>query len=121
MVNNSTDNPGIKVSTVQTGAGYVFQVAGKSTGAANDIEKAAALAGRMVCEWGMLPGSDEVYLFSQSQRDQAAQQWLSRGRLLAVETLRRYQGAWESLTELLLRRETVTGEDVAACLREADA
>ena len=92
-----------------------------STGAANDIEKAAALAGRMVCEWGMLPGSDEVYLFSQSQRDQAAQQWLSRGRLLAVETLRRYQGARESPTELLLRRETVTGEDVAACLREADA
>lgn len=37
MVNNSTDNPGIKVSTVQTGAGYVFQVAGKSTGAANDL------------------------------------------------------------------------------------
>ncbi|WP_291439577.1 flagellar filament capping protein FliD [Desulfovibrio sp.] len=37
MVNNSTDNPGIKVSTVQTGSGYVFQVAGKSTGAANDL------------------------------------------------------------------------------------
>lgn len=37
MVNNSTDNPGIKVSMVQTGSGYVFQVAGKSTGAANDL------------------------------------------------------------------------------------
>ena len=37
MVNNSTENPGIKVSLVQTGAGYVFQVAGKSTGAANDL------------------------------------------------------------------------------------
>ncbi len=37
MVNNSPENPGIKVSLVQTGAGYVFQVAGKSTGAANDL------------------------------------------------------------------------------------
>ncbi|MBB5143153.1 flagellar filament capping protein FliD [Desulfovibrio intestinalis] len=37
MVNNSTENPGIKVSLVQTGTGYVFQVAGKSTGAENDL------------------------------------------------------------------------------------
>ena len=37
MVNNSVDNPGIKVSLVRTGSGYVFQVAGKSTGAANDL------------------------------------------------------------------------------------
>ena len=37
MVNNSPENPGVKVSLVQTGAGYVFQVAGKSTGAANDL------------------------------------------------------------------------------------
>lgn len=37
MVNNSTENPGIKVSIVQTGTGYVFQVAGKSTGVKNDL------------------------------------------------------------------------------------
>lgn len=37
LVNNSTENPGIKVSLVQTGTGYVFQVAGKSTGAENDL------------------------------------------------------------------------------------
>ena len=37
MVNNSSDNPGIKVSIVQASSGYVFQVAGKSTGAANDL------------------------------------------------------------------------------------
>ena len=37
MVNNSTENPGIKVSLVQTGTGYVFQVAGKKTGAENDL------------------------------------------------------------------------------------
>ncbi len=37
MVNNSADNPGIKISLVQTGGGYVFQIAGKSTGADNDL------------------------------------------------------------------------------------
>lgn len=37
MVNNSSDNPGIKLSLIQTGSGYVFQVAGKDTGAANDL------------------------------------------------------------------------------------
>ena len=37
MVNNSVDNPGIKVSVVQSSSGYVFQVAGKSTGADNDL------------------------------------------------------------------------------------
>ena len=37
MVNNSVDNPGIKVSVVQASSGYVFQVAGKTTGADNDL------------------------------------------------------------------------------------
>ncbi|MBQ9406878.1 MAG: flagellar filament capping protein FliD [Desulfovibrio sp.] len=37
MINNSADNPGIKISLVQTGSGYVFQIAGKSTGADNDL------------------------------------------------------------------------------------
>lgn len=37
MFNNSADNPGLKVSLIQTGNGYVFQVAGKATGAANDL------------------------------------------------------------------------------------
>jgi len=87
-----------------------------STGAANDIEKAALLARRMVNEWGMLPLSDEVCLFSQQQKDQAAQQWLSQGRLLAAGTLRAHQAAWERLTRLLMERESVDGQDVARCL-----
>ncbi|MDD4700671.1 MAG: flagellar filament capping protein FliD [Desulfovibrio sp.] len=37
MVNSSTENPGIKISLVRTGTGYVFQVAGKSTGAENAL------------------------------------------------------------------------------------
>lgn len=89
-----------------------------STGAANDIEKAALIARRMVYEWGMLPLSDEVCLFSQQQKDLAAQQWLSQGRLLAAGTLRTHRAAWEHLTALLLERESVDGTDVARCLEE---
>lgn len=37
MINNSATNPGIKVSLIQTGKGYVFQVAGKDTGVKNDL------------------------------------------------------------------------------------
>jgi len=37
MINNAADNPGVKVSIVQASSGYVFQVAGKSTGAANGL------------------------------------------------------------------------------------
>ncbi|MDR2056446.1 MAG: flagellar filament capping protein FliD [Desulfovibrio sp.] len=37
MVNNATGNPGVQVSLIQTGSGYVFQIAGKDTGAANDL------------------------------------------------------------------------------------
>ena len=37
MVNSSVSNPGIKISIVQASSGYVFQVAGKSTGADNGL------------------------------------------------------------------------------------
>ncbi|WP_298031538.1 flagellar filament capping protein FliD [uncultured Desulfovibrio sp.] len=37
MVNNSTENPGIKISLIQSGSGYVFQVAGKDTGTDNNL------------------------------------------------------------------------------------
>ncbi|MDD3334588.1 MAG: AAA family ATPase [Eubacteriales bacterium] len=91
-----------------------------STGASNDIEKAAALAQRMVCEWGMLPGSDEVFLFSQPQKDAAQQQWLSMGQKLAATMLRRYQSAWNRLTERLLALETLGAEEVQACLSDGE-
>lgn len=37
IVNNASSNPGIKISLVQSGGGYVFQVAGKESGAANNL------------------------------------------------------------------------------------
>lgn len=89
-----------------------------STGAANDIEKAATIAQRMVYEWGMLPGSDEIYLFNQQQKDMAAQQWLMRGRQTAASVLSRYRAAWERLTQLLMEKETLDGAEVLACLKD---
>ena len=86
-----------------------------STGAANDIEKAAVLARRMVCEWGMLPFSDEVYLASSAQREAAQQQWLAEGRKLAACVLAQHQPVWERLTRLLETEEAVDGAAVAAC------
>jgi len=90
-----------------------------STGASNDIEKAALIARRMVQEWGMLPGSEEVYLFSQQHKDQAAQQWLKQGQQLAAGVLEQKREAWTALTELLLEKEAVSGTEVMDCLQSA--
>ena len=87
-----------------------------STGASKDIEKAALIARRMVQEWGMLPGSEEVCLFSQQQRDQACQQWLQQGQQMAAGVLISHREAWERLTELLLEKETVTGAEALQCM-----
>ena len=87
-----------------------------STGASNDIEKAALIARRMVCEWGMLPANEEIYLFSQQHRDIAAQEWLKQGRQTAADVLEHYRSAWEALTDSLLLHETVDGAEVKRCM-----
>lgn len=87
-----------------------------TTGAAGDIEKAATIARRMVCEWGMLPASDEVYIFSQAQRDAAQQQWLVMARGLAQTMLTGYIPAWRRITALLVERETLGQSEVLECI-----
>ncbi|MBQ7607865.1 MAG: flagellar filament capping protein FliD [Desulfovibrionaceae bacterium] len=37
MINNSSKNPGITISLINTGTGYVYQIAGKSTGDTNGL------------------------------------------------------------------------------------
>jgi len=86
-----------------------------STGSSNDIEKAVLLARRMVNEWGMLPGSGEVYLMSQQQKDAAAQSWLNQAQLMASEVIERHRAAWQKLTEKLLDEEAVDGKTVMEC------
>ncbi len=88
-----------------------------STGAANDIEKAASLARRMVCEWGMMPeGDGSLYAFAQNQRDAACQLWIQNGYELAKNVLLRYNMAWRRLTRLLLSKESLGEDEVRACL-----
>lgn len=89
-----------------------------STGAANDIEKAAALAQRMVCEWGMIPSGPEAYLFSQAAREAAQQQWLDMGRQLAAGILQRHMAKWKRLTDLLIRKETLGRDEIRRCLSD---
>lgn len=91
-----------------------------STGASNDIEKATSIAQRMVSEWGMLPQSDEVYLFSQSQKDQASQQWLLMGQKLAANVLKQYMHAWKNITAMLLSQETIGQHEVETCISNND-
>ena len=86
-----------------------------STGASNDIEKAVLLARRMVNEWGMIPGSTEVYLMNQQQKEMAAQQWLNRAQQMAAEVLEAQHDAWQQLTEKLLEEEVVDGKTVLEC------
>ena len=86
-----------------------------STGSSNDIEKAVLLARRMVNEWGMLPGSGEVYLMSQQQKDAAAQSWLSQAQQMASDVIEEHHGAWKKLTEKLLDEEAVDGKTVLEC------
>ena len=90
-----------------------------SNGASSDIEKAALLARRMVYEWGMLPGSDEVYLFNQQQKDAACQQWLNQGQQMAARVLCDHANAWRRLQEMLLEKECVDGDAVQECLLQA--
>ncbi len=72
----------------------------------------------MVCEWGMLPGSEEAYLFSQAQKDAACPQWLSQAQQTAAAVLTRHRHAWELLSERLLAEEAVDGAAVERCLEE---
>ena len=92
-----------------------------STGAAGDIEKAATLARRMVCEWGMLPFSREVSLPNAPQQEAARQQWLCQARGLAAYVLDRHRQAWERLCLRLEREETVDGSAVAQCMAAEEA
>ncbi|MBR4067390.1 MAG: AAA family ATPase [Clostridia bacterium] len=89
-----------------------------TNGAANDIEKAALLAQRMVCEWGMLPGSEEPYLFAQPQKDAAAQRWLQLGQQLAAGLLHSRRAQWEQLTRLLLEKEVIGESEIRAVLSD---
>ena len=103
-----------------------------STGAANDLAGATALATRMVREWGLSaeigpvgyppegPSRDNPFAgrpyAEETQRtvDQEVAQLLRTAETRATELLRRQRRTLDRLIDLLLERETIDGEDLAA-------
>ncbi len=114
-----------------------------TTGAGNDLERATALARRMVCEWGMSEmgpltfgkREEEVFLGREiaQQRNYSeatAQQIDAQVSSLVSESYRRARNVIEEnadgltrIAEALLEREILDGKEVAALLagRELDA
>jgi cell division protease FtsH len=107
-----------------------------STGAADDLAGATALATRMVREFGLSPDLGPVgyaepgghgdpsplarpYSESTQRRvDAAVADLLRRAETTAVDLLRGHRGALDRLVARLLEEETVTGAQVLAALRD---
>ncbi len=90
-----------------------------TTGAANDLQKAADIAGRMASEWGMGPDSDkpfELLLAGKDQKQSGALNLLEQAYHLATDVLTSHREAWNTMWEKLLQKEALTGEEAAACL-----
>ncbi len=90
-----------------------------TTGAANDLQKAADIAGRMASEWGMGPDAGkpfEMLLAGKDQRQSGALNLMEQAYKLAVEVLETNRKAWTAMWEKLLQKEALTGEEAAACL-----
>ena len=90
-----------------------------TTGAANDLQKAADIAGRMSAEWGMGPSADkpfEMLLAGKDQRQSGALNLLEQAYRLATEVLTNNRKAWNAMWERLLQKEALTGDEAAACL-----
>jgi len=105
-----------------------------STGAANDLAGATQLAIRMVREFGMSPrlgpigfsSEDPAYLGDQpisnrqyaeaTQRviDEEVERLLKEANERATKLLTEHREALDRLTELLLQKETVSGDEVLA-------
>jgi cell division protease FtsH len=104
-----------------------------TTGAGNDIERATALAKRMVCEWGMSQefgpmalgkkeeqvflGRDITHIKDYSEEtarliDQEVRRILSEAYVTARRILEERRSALEALAQALVERETLTGQEV---------
>lgn len=111
-----------------------------TAGAANDIERATALARRMVCEWGMSPlgpiGFEKregpVFLglnYGQTQKDYSeskaqeidaqVSQIITTAYETAMKILKDHREALEKITQALLEFETIDGSEVAMLVKGA--
>jgi cell division protease FtsH len=90
-----------------------------TTGAANDLQKAADIAGRMAVEWGMGPDAGkpfEMLMASKEQKQSGALNLLEQAYKLATDVLTTNRDAWNTMWEMLLQKEALTGEEAEACL-----
>ena len=109
-----------------------------TTGAGNDIERATALARKMVCEWGM---SDEMGPLTFGKKDEnifLGREWhdnkgmseetarqidkeirriVTEGHAKALEIIRSRLEILHDLSTSLLERETLSGDEVRRVLR----
>ncbi|MGV1100834.1 ATP-dependent zinc metalloprotease FtsH [Thiovibrio sp. JS02] len=98
-----------------------------TTGAANDIERASAIARKMVCEWGMseeiglinVAGPDEhgrgkqAYSGETAVRiDKAVVALVQEARETATTLLSENRAAMQAMADALLEKETISGDDI---------
>ncbi|NLP06449.1 ATP-dependent zinc metalloprotease FtsH [Candidatus Fermentibacteria bacterium] len=112
-----------------------------STGAGNDLEKATALARRMVCEWGMSPtlgpvtlgeSGEPIFLgrdmsrirnYSESTAqiiDSEIRRFIDEAYSSATAILEQKRGLLLEMTELLLEQETLTSEELNALVGRSE-
>ena len=108
-----------------------------STGAANDIKQATELAERMVRTWGMseklgplsyAKGEEQVFLGREIAQhrdysdatarciDEEIRQLIDRAYRMAKDVLEKNRDVLEGLSELLLEKETVQGQELDALI-----
>ena len=90
-----------------------------TTGAANDLQKAADIAGRMAGEWGMGPDDAnpfEVLLAGESERQKGVLALMEQAYTLAMDILRSHEKQWNALWETLMQKEALSGEEAKACM-----
>ena len=122
--------------TMQMPEQVVFGV--KTTGAANDIQRATALARNMITQYGMsealglmAPASvQNQYLESNAyldcsqetsaQIDREVQKLLDRCHEDAMKLLRDNRELLDEIAQLLLAKETITGDELMAYVRAAE-
>ncbi|MBQ8537896.1 MAG: hypothetical protein IJ461_10905, partial [Clostridia bacterium] len=83
---------------------------GVTTGAAGDLQKAYQLALDMVSKWGMSP-SGQVMEPSARQQE-AASCLVEDAYRQAMEIIKEHRLAWLKLREELMKRETLSGDQV---------
>jgi cell division protease FtsH len=109
-----------------------------TTGAGNDIERATALARRMVCEWGMSDlgplaygdGDEPIFLgreFAQRANysdetalkiDEEVTRMVRQGHERAAEILTRHRAVLDRIARELLERESLEGREVYRIIEE---